>query len=107
MFCLFYHAKTKNVAFNGSGRVSMANTLDSIRKDIGLKDNNGGKIPTTHVHAATVPGAAAAWVDTVQAFGSGSLTMEQILAPAIEMGEKGISISEIPSSYVCDKSIIL
>jgi gamma-glutamyltranspeptidase/glutathione hydrolase len=101
MFCLFYEAKTKKVsALNGSGRAPAANTVDSVRKDIGIKDDEAGKIPMNHVHAVTVPGAAAGWVDTVERFGSGKLSMEQILAPAIEMGDKGYPISEIASRYV-------
>jgi gamma-glutamyltranspeptidase / glutathione hydrolase len=34
-------------------------------------------------------GAAAAWVDTVQNFGSRKLTMAEILEPAIRMAEDG------------------
>ena len=96
MFCLFYNAKTKKVhALNGSGRAGGTITLDSIRKDLGIKDGTAGRIPTTSVHAATIPGAAAGWIDTVQRFGSGKLSVEQILAPAIELGEEGYPVSEI------------
>jgi gamma-glutamyltranspeptidase len=103
MFCLFYDAKTKKVsALNGSGRAPLANTLGSIRKDLGLESEEGCRIPIDHVHAATVPGAAAGWFDTVEQFGSGNLTLGQILTPAIEIGEKGFPISEIASSYVRD-----
>jgi gamma-glutamyltranspeptidase/glutathione hydrolase len=103
MFCLYYDAKTKKVsALNGSGRAPGKATLETIRKDLGIKDSEkGGKIPTNSVHSVTVPGAAAGWCDTVERFGSGKLTMEQILAPAIEMGEKGFPVSELSSSYVC------
>lgn len=52
------------------------------------------------VHAVTVPGAPAGWCDTVERFGSGKLTMEQILAPAIELGEKGFPVSELVTHYV-------
>lgn len=102
MFCLFYDAKTKKIsALNGSGRAPAANTLASVRQDLGFQDDEvGKKISSDHVHAITVPGAAAGWVDTVEKFGSGNLTMEQILAPAIEMGEKGYPISEYAAAYV-------
>jgi gamma-glutamyltranspeptidase/glutathione hydrolase len=104
MFCLFYDAKTRKVSsLNGSGRAPGANTLESIRQDLGIKDGMAGKIPMSHVHSVTVPGAAAGWVDTVKMFGSGNLTLEQILAPAIEMGEKGFPVSELASTYVRDK----
>ena len=54
----------------------------------------------TSVHAVTVPGAAAGWVDTVEKFGSGKLSLEQILTPAIELGEEGFPVSELASFFV-------
>ena len=101
MFCLFYDAKTKKIsAMNGSGRAGTKCTIEAVRKDLGIKDGKSGNIPLNHVHAVTVPGAAAGWVDTVERFGSGKVSMEQILAPAIEMGEKGFPISELASTMV-------
>ncbi|KAI9743895.1 MAG: hypothetical protein M1818_002629 [Claussenomyces sp. TS43310] len=100
MFCLFYDSKTKKVsALNGSGRAPKNCTLETIRKDLGLKEGEYGKIPMNSVHAVTVPGAPAGWVDTIERFGSGRLSMEQILAGAIEMGEKGYPISELTATY--------
>lgn len=96
MFCLFYEAKTKKVhALNGSGRAGKNCTLETVRKSLGLKEGETGAIPTCSVHAVTVPGAAAGWVDTVERFGSGKLTMEEVLAPAIELAEGGFAVSEI------------
>ncbi|KAL7622845.1 hypothetical protein AAE478_006524 [Parahypoxylon ruwenzoriense] len=95
MFCLFYDAQTKKIsAMNGSGRSGNKYTLDTIRKSLGLKDGEKGKIPMDSVHAVSVPGAAAGWVDTVERFGSGKLSLQQILTPAIELGEKGFPVSE-------------
>jgi gamma-glutamyltranspeptidase / glutathione hydrolase len=66
MFILFYEASTGKVsAMNGSGRSGAKCTLETIRKDLSIKDGDVGKIPMTSVHAVTVPGAAAGWVDTV------------------------------------------
>lgn len=104
MFCLFYDAEKKTVsAMNGSGRCSKNSTLEKIRNDLGLKDAEEGQIPLKSGHSVTVPGAAAGWVDTIARFGSGKLTMEQILAPAIELGEKGFPVSEM-SSYMVSLS---
>lgn len=101
MFCLFYEAKTKKVhSLNGSGRAGKNCTLDTIRKSLGLKSGERGAIPMDSVQAVTVPGAAAGWVDTVERFGSGKLSMEEILAPAIELGEKGFPVSELMGYYV-------
>ena len=101
MFCLFYDAKTKKVhAMNGSGRSSNEVTLAKIRKELNIKDGENGQIPMTSVHAVTVPGAAAGWVDTVERFGSGKVTMEDVLAPAIELADNGYPISELSASFV-------
>lgn len=102
MFCLFYDAAAGTVsALNGSGRSGAACTLDRIRSDLGLADGETGELPLTSVHAATVPGAAAGWVDTIERFGSGKLSLEEILAPAIELGEKGFPVSEDAGFFVC------
>ncbi|MCJ1457550.1 hypothetical protein MMC28_007918 [Mycoblastus sanguinarius] len=100
MFCLFYNAKTKKVeSLNGSGRSSGSGSLDQMRKDLGLKAGQDGSIPMSSVHAVTTPGAAAGWVDTVEKFGSGKLTMEEVLKPAIELGEEGFPVSELASTF--------
>ncbi|PGH32541.1 gamma-glutamyltransferase [[Emmonsia] crescens] len=100
MFCLFYNAKTKKVhALNGSGRAAGNISLDLMRKELGLAAGEEGKIPMTSVHAVTTPGAAAGWVDTVERFGSGKLSLEQILTPAIELGEEGFPVSEFASAF--------
>lgn len=107
MFCLYYDAQTQKIsALNGSGRAGGKCTLETIRAALGLADGASGKIPMSSVHAVTVPGAAAGWCDTVDRFGSGKLTMEQILAPAIELGEKGFPVSELVAHYVrCEFTI--
>lgn len=101
MFCLYYDAKTKKIsAMNGSGRSSLKSSLEATREALGLKDGEKSDIPLNSVHAVTVPGAAAGWVDTVERFGSGKVTMEQILAPAIELAETGFPVSELSSTMV-------
>ncbi|KAJ9156521.1 Nucleophile aminohydrolase [Pleurostoma richardsiae] len=100
MFCLYFDASTGKVsALNGSGRAGGKCTLSAIRSSLGLADGQYGKIPMDSVHAVTVPGAAAGWVDCVERFGSGSLSMAQILAPAAELGEKGFPVSELTSHF--------
>ncbi|OLN93048.1 putative gamma-glutamyltransferase YwrD [Colletotrichum chlorophyti] len=100
MFILFYDAATGKVsAMNGSGRSAKNATLDTIRKDLGVKDGETGKIPMKSVHAVTVPGAAAGWIDTIERFGSGNVSVDKILSPAIELGEKGFPVSELTSHY--------
>ncbi|KAJ5247604.1 hypothetical protein N7468_002587 [Penicillium chermesinum] len=101
MFCLFYNAKTKKVSsLNGSGRYPGKATLEQVKKDLNLSPDEPQEIPQLNALAATVPGAAGGWVDTVEKFGSGKLSLEQILQPAIEMGEEGFVVSEVSSAQV-------
>ncbi|KAK9414473.1 putative Gamma-glutamyltranspeptidase [Seiridium unicorne] len=100
VFCLFYDAKTQKIsAMNGSGRAGNKYTLETIRSSLGIKDGEDGKIPMTSVHSVTVPGAPAGWYDAVERFGSGKVTLQQVLAPAIELGEKGFPVSELIGHY--------
>ncbi|PYH84134.1 gamma-glutamyltranspeptidase [Aspergillus uvarum CBS 121591] len=100
MFCLYYDAKTKKVhSINGSGRYSGSATLEKVREDLKLGPGDSGKIPMDSVLAATTPGAAAGWVDTFEKFGSGKLTLEDVLRPAIELGEEGFPVSELASYF--------
>lgn len=101
MFCLFYDSKTKKVhAMNGSGRYPGAASLEQVRKDLNIAPSEQGSIPMLSALASTTPGAPAGWVDTVEKFGSGKLSMEQILQPAIDLGEEGFPVSELSSHGV-------
>lgn len=101
MFCLYYNSQTKKVhALNGSGRYPGAASLEQVRQDLKIAPGEQGSMPMLSALAATTPGAAAGWVDTVEKFGSGKLSLEQILHPAIEMGEAGFPVSELSSKGV-------
>ncbi|ODA78224.1 hypothetical protein RJ55_05605 [Drechmeria coniospora] len=97
MFLLFWDASERRVkALNGSGRSGAECTLERIRADLGFDPSDAGKqMPPHSVHTVTVPGAAAGWVDAVERFGSGRVSMHQVLGPAIELGEKGFPVSEV------------
>jgi gamma-glutamyltranspeptidase/glutathione hydrolase len=102
MFLLYYDAATRTVrSLNGSGRSPAASSLAKLRTDLGVPDSAAdASIPTTSVHAVTVPGAAAGWVDCVERFGSGKVTLEHILAPAVRLAEDGFPVSETTAFYV-------
>jgi gamma-glutamyltranspeptidase / glutathione hydrolase len=91
MFALFYDAETKRVtALNGSGRAPAALTLDRLKNE-GLTT----EMPPFHVHTVTVPGACAGWFDLIEEHGS--LSMAEILAPAIRLAHEGFPVAPITS----------
>src|SRR5918996_1329257 len=91
MFALFYSADTKRVtALNGSGRAPAALTLDRLKKE-----GFSSELPPYHAHTVTVPGACAGWFDLIEKHGS--LSMAEILAPAIRLAEEGFPVGPITS----------
>ena len=101
MFALYYCSKDKEVrALNGSGRAPGRATLEQVCKDVGVPAGSSGKVPMTSIHAVTTPGAAAGWVDVVETFGNKTLSLAQILEPAIDLGEHGFPVSELSASFV-------
>ena len=91
MFALFYSADTKRVtALNGSGRAPAALTLDRLKKD-----GFSTELPPFHAHTVTVPGACAGWFDLIEKHGS--LSMSEILAPAIRLASDGFPVGPITS----------
>ncbi|KAF8335010.1 gamma-glutamyltranspeptidase [Cantharellus anzutake] len=93
-FCLYYDASSQEVCgLNGSGRAPKKISIDIVR-DSGV---HGSNIPATSMHSVTVPGAAAAWVDVVESFGSGVVSFADIMTPAILLAEEGVPVSELHS----------
>ncbi|TRO55400.1 hypothetical protein E2P64_07090, partial [Candidatus Bathyarchaeota archaeon] len=91
-FCLFFNNSTKTVkGLNGSGRAPGKLTLTKLA-ETGIK----GTLPPLSVHTITVPGAAAGWVDTVTKFGS--LTIKEVLAPAIALAEEGFPVAPLTAA---------
>ncbi len=91
-FCLFYNHSTKNVqGINGSGRAPKKLSLEILRNE-GIKGNT---IPSSNVHAITVPGAVAGWIDTLTEFGTFSIG--EVLEPAIKIAEEGFPVSPLIS----------
>ncbi|HRQ22761.1 MAG TPA: gamma-glutamyltransferase, partial [Anaerolineales bacterium] len=94
MFALYFDAQTKQVtALNGSGRASSALTLDRLKREGLLADS----LPPFHPYTVTVPGACAGWCDLIQKHGSLSLT--EILAPAIQLADEGFPVAPITAHF--------
>ena len=68
--CFFFTLTVYKYLF--SGRSPASQTLDYVRK-LGFNVDNEAEIPINHGITVTVPGAAAAWCDTVEKFGSGKV----------------------------------
>jgi gamma-glutamyltranspeptidase/glutathione hydrolase len=88
-FSLFFDNKTKRVSgINGSGRSPKELTIEYLN-NIGINNS----IPDYSPHTVTVPGAAAGWIDTLEKFGT--LTIDEVLQPAIKLAENGYPVSPI------------
>jgi len=93
MFALFYSAQAKRVtALNGSGRAPAALTLERLKKE-GIST----EMPPFHAHTVTVPGACAGWFDLIEKHGS--LSMTEILAPAIRLASEGFPVAPLTSYF--------
>lgn len=91
MFALFYDAKAKRVtALNGSGRAPAALTIDLLKQQ-NLESPTHQISDPYHAHNITVPGACAGWCDLIARHGT--LPLRDILAPAVELAEKGFPVA--------------
>lgn len=91
-FVLYHDHKTQKVhGLSGNGKSPQKLSIDIVRQS----DVTGARIPVTSVHAITVPGAVAGWLDSIEMWGSGNVSLEEIFAPAIELAENGFAVSEI------------
>ena len=92
MFALFYHASIGEVtALNGSGRAPSSLTLDRLKKE-GMD-----ALPPFHPYTVTVPGACAGWCDLIERHGT--LSLAEILAPAIRLAEEGAPVAPTTSYF--------
>jgi gamma-glutamyltranspeptidase / glutathione hydrolase len=85
---LLYDARAKKViSLNAEGTAPKLATIEWYRK------NQGGKIPVDDgLLSATVPGVVDAWFILLDRFGTKSFA--EVLAPAIEIAEKGYPVSD-------------
>lgn len=93
-FVLFYDEKTKAVhGLNGCGKSPQNLSIELLKQlDPSVK---GPRLPLRNVHAVTVPGAIAGWLDAIEKWGSGIVSIADIFAPAIELAENGFVVSEV------------
>ena len=87
-FALVYLSSSNELkALNASGRAPYAASLEALR-NLGYQE-----MPITGIHTVTVPGALDGWCLLLDKYGTMSLA--QVLAPAIELAEHGFPVTEI------------
>jgi gamma-glutamyltranspeptidase/glutathione hydrolase len=79
------------IGLNASGRSPLGLTADMVPAE------PDGTIPLMSPHAWSVPGAVDGWYELHERFGS--LPMERLLAPAIELAREGAPVPRVIASY--------
>ncbi len=85
-FCILWDGQQLH-GLNASGNAPAAWTLDYFKRKYG---SDASALPLRGWDAVTVPGAVGAWVALNQRFGK--LSFEDVLAPAIEIAERGYAV---------------
>lgn len=94
---LFENKNNKIYGVNGTGRSPSKLNIDFLKEELDV-DPFPTRLPFESVHTVTVPGAIAGWMDALEKYGSGRVTLQQILQPAIDLCELGHPISEVSAS---------
>lgn len=89
---VLYHKDRKVYGLNGSGKSPKKLTIDVVKRTC---PELGHRLSLCSVHAITVPGAIAGWIDSIEMWGSGKVSLSDILAPATDLAENGFAVSDI------------
>jgi gamma-glutamyltranspeptidase/glutathione hydrolase len=88
LFAMVWDAKRKELkALNASGRAPRALSIDE------LKRRGFTRMPQSGIHTVTVPGAVDGWAKLLERYGT--MTLAQLLQPAIEYAERGFPVTEV------------
>ncbi|HEY8449171.1 MAG TPA: gamma-glutamyltransferase [Bacillota bacterium] len=99
-FALVYDPRTRRVhALNASGRAPRAATVEFYRSR-GFRT-----MPETGILSVTVPGAVDGWVALLEAFGT--MTLADVLEPAIHYAREGFPVSERIAAAWAEKAELL
>ncbi len=92
-FALYYEGHTGRItSLNGSGRAPAGLTLGRLER-AGVRE----AILPFSGDAITVPGACAAWIDLAERHGS--MAMDGVLAPAIELAQDGFEVGAVTAHF--------
>lgn len=88
LFAMVWDAKKKELkALNSSGRSPKGISIAALRAK-GLN-----QMPQSGIHAVTIPGAVEGWSQLLKR--NGTMTLAQVLAPAIDIAETGFPVTEV------------
>ena len=98
-FALFFDAKARKVkCVLGNGKSPKGLTLEELERR-GFCGADDAEWPPYDATTVSVPGTAAAWVDMVEEWGSGALSLAEVLQPAIELAEDGFLVAPITAHF--------
>ena len=98
-FALFFDARARKVkCVLGNGKSPKGLTLEELERR-GFCGADGAEWPPYDATTVSVPGTAAAWVDMVEEWGSGALSLAEVLQPAIELAEDGFPVAPITAHF--------
>lgn len=96
LFAIVWDAKEKKLhGFNGSGRSPRSLTLEKLRQEVAALGKD--EIPAYGALPISVPGCVDGWIQLHGRFGS--LSLDQVLAPAIRHAREGFPVTELISHY--------
>ena len=96
LFAIVWDAKEKKLhGFNGSGRSPRSLTLEKLRQEVAALGKD--EIPAHGTLPISVPGCVDGWIQLHGRFGS--LSLDQVLAPAIRHAREGFPVTELISHY--------
>ena len=89
-FIMVYMAQEKKlIGLNASGRAAYGMTLDKLNEKLKKHEMRG----ISGIYSVSVPGAVAGWFDVLEEYGT--LSMAEVLEPAIYYAENGFPVTPI------------
>ncbi len=99
-FALYYEAASRKItALNGSGRAPTGLSIELVRRQGLVREEDGVArfADPCHAHSVTVPGACAGWCDLLARHGT--IGIARALAPAIRLAEEGFPVAPLTSHH--------
>lgn len=96
LFAIVWDPETKKLyGLNASGRAPLGQTMAELKERIG---EDAAEMPNWGALSVTVPGTVDGWFELHGKFGK--LSMEDVLAPAIDYAREGFPVSQVIAHYM-------